>query len=131
MSRQQNKIGRQVNKERNRHARKPPYIHTHKKVFIHNYLERIGDKFTSKFTSKFMSKQKIAKSRQGLRAPLSAYQFSVSLYSSICSTEATLNFNFSISYRISLPFLFIFGLQKKETGMHVNHHISIHTQKYS
>ena len=35
------KIGGQVNKERNRHARKPPYIHTNTKVFINNCFERI------------------------------------------------------------------------------------------
>ena len=96
------KIGGQVNKERNRHALKPPYIHTHKKVFINDYLERIGDKFTSKF----ISKHKRAKSMQGIRAPLTASQFSVS-YSSICSTEATLNFNFSSSNSTTLIFIYI------------------------
>ena len=34
-------IGGQVNKERKRHARKPPYIHTNTKVFINNNLERV------------------------------------------------------------------------------------------
>ena len=41
VSRQQIKIAGQVNKERKRHARKPPYIHTNTKGFINNYLERI------------------------------------------------------------------------------------------
>ena len=35
------KIAGQVDKERKRHARKPPYIHTNPKVFINNNLERI------------------------------------------------------------------------------------------
>ena len=109
------KIGRQVNKERNRYARKPPYIRTNTKVFINNYLERIWwqkftSKFISKFTSKFISKQKRTKSMQGLRASLTASQFSVSLYSSIWSTEARLNFNFSISNRTSLKQLCHFYL---------------------
>ena len=47
---------------------------------------------------------------QGLRASLTASQFSVSEYSSICSTEATLNYNFSIFNSTTLSFLFIFRL---------------------
>ena len=109
------KIGRQVNKERNRHARKPPYIRTNTKVLINNYLERIWwqkftSKFISKFTSKFISKQKRTKSMQGLRASLTASQLSVSLYSSMWSTEARLNFNFSISNRTTLEQLCHFYL---------------------
>lgn len=56
------KIGRKVNKERNRHA-----LNQYKHNRVLKYLEIIGDKlpskFTSEFISKFISKQKRTKNK--------------------------------------------------------------------
>ena len=108
------KIAGQVNKEKMWHARKPPYIHTNIKVFISNNLERIWRQIHSQIYKQIhqLVHQQTEENEKDarIRASLTASLFSVSVYSFICSTEATLNFIFSIFNSTTLSFLFIFRL---------------------